>query len=127
MQTPLAYPPIYAPLGLRLNGTAKGPGFAARTLPDGSVMTEFSAGGPAYPAPFGAIYPTVYEGIPPWDMQTLANVATYGYDPLQEEVFDRAYESALVRASRGLSPFWTEADPQTGLNYTPHLQYRQTP
>lgn len=29
--------------GSRIDGTQKGPGFAAQRLPDGSVMTEFSA------------------------------------------------------------------------------------
>lgn len=127
MQTPLAYPPIYAPLGLRLDGTAKGPGFASVTLPeDGSVMTEFSAGAPEMPPnPFGMLYPSVYEGITPWDLATLQNVARYGSDPLEEDVYARAYESALVRASRGLSPFWTEGvDAPTGLNYTPYFQER---
>ena len=63
--------------GFRIDGTPKGPGFAAQRLPDGNVMTEFSLGRPDF------LYPAVYQGITPWDMQTLANVASQGYDPLQ--------------------------------------------
>lgn len=94
--------------GPRIDGTQKGPGFAAQTLPDGSVMTEFSLGRPDF------LYPAVYQGITPWDMQTLANVASRGYDPLQQEVFDRAYQSALVRVMQGLSPFWMPSDGTPG-------------
>lgn len=107
--------------GRRLDGTNKGPGFASIDLPDGSVMTEFSAGDMRYPNPFGALYPTVYEGITPWDLETLAEVATYGYSPLQEEVFARAYETAVIRSGQGKPPFWTEGEPtQSYINYTPY-------
>lgn len=107
--------------GRRLDGTNKGPGFASIDLPDGSVMTEFGAGDMRYPNPFGALYPTVYEGITPWDLETLAEVATYGWDPLQEEVFDRAYETAAIRSGQGKPPFWTEGEPtQSYINYTPY-------
>lgn len=34
--------------GFRIDGTPKGPGFAAQRLPDGSVMTEFSLGRPDF-------------------------------------------------------------------------------
>lgn len=108
-------------LGQRLDGTNKGPGFASAELPDGSVMTEFGAGDMRYPNPFGALYPTVYEGITPWDLQTLAHVATYGWDPLQEDVFDRAYEAAVVRAGEGKLPFWTAGEPtQSQISYMPY-------
>lgn len=99
--------------GQRIDGTYKGPGFAAMELPNGDVMTEWSLGPPQ------ELYPAVYQGIPPWDMQTLANVAMYGYDPLEQEVYDRAYESYLIRAMQGLPAFWTPQDGQPGLNYVP--------
>ena len=94
--------------GFRIDGTPKGPGFAAQRLPDGNVMTEFSLGRPDF------LYPAVYQGITPWDMQILANVASQGYDPLQWEVYDRAYQSALVRVMQGLSPFWMSSDGTPG-------------
>lgn len=94
--------------GFRIDGTPKGPGFAAQRLPDGNVMTEFSLGRPDF------LYPAVYQDITPWDMQTLANVASQGYDPLQWEVYDRAYQSALVRVMQGLSPFWMPSDGTPG-------------
>ena len=104
--------------GQRPDGTNKGPGFAAQILPDGSVMTEYSLG------PVGALYPAVYQDITPWDMQTLSNVYQYGYDPLQWEVFDRAYQSSLLRAMQGQPAFWTSADGtpgtvQIGAGYMP--------
>lgn len=98
----------------RLDYTVKGPGFDAQYLPDGSVMTEFSAGDPRYGVP---LYPTVYQGITPWDMLTLSNVANYGYDPLQEEVFQRAGEVASQRIANGQSPFWTPADGSSGIQW----------
>ena len=86
--------------GQRPDGTNKGPGFAAQILPDGAVMTEYSLG------PAGALYPAVYQGITPWDMETLSNVYQYGYD--------RAYQSSLLRAMQGQPPFWTPADGMPG-------------
>lgn len=112
MDNPFAYGFEFDP---RPDGTAKGPGFATQTLPDNSVMTEYSAGG-ANGIP---LYPLMYQGINPWEMQTLANDAQYGYDPLFEDVAQAAYLQAIVRAGQGLSPFWTMNDPITGLNYTP--------
>lgn len=103
-------------LGQRIDGTYKGPGFAAMLLPDRSVMTEYSAGG----GNAGMFYPLVYQGITPWDMQTLANDAQYGYDPLMPQVAQSAYLQAIVRAGQGLPPFWQTQDGYTGLNYTPH-------
>lgn len=94
--------------GFRIDGTPKGPGFAAQRLPDGNVMTEFSLGSPDF------LYPGVYQDITPWDMQTLANVAFRGYDPLQQEVYDRAYQSTLVRVMQGFSPFWMPSDGMPG-------------
>lgn len=73
--------------GQRPDGTNKGPGFAAQILHDGAVMTEYSLG------PAGALYPAVYQGITPWDMETLSNVYQYGYDPLHGR-------SSTVRTSR---------------------------
>lgn len=99
--------------GPRIDGTMKGPGFDAAILPNGDVMTEYSLGDERF------LYPSIYQGITPWDMQTLQNVAMYGYDPLQYEVFNRARNVALQRASQGLSTFWTPADGQPGLPYTP--------
>lgn len=94
------------PPWMRLDGTLKGPGFDAQWV-DGSIMTELSGGSPAYHIP---IYPGVYQGILPWEMQTLANVVRYGYDPLQDEVYQRAAQAASERIASGLSPFWTPAD-----------------
>lgn len=54
------------------------------------------------------------QGITPWDMQTLANVASRGYNPLQQEVYDRAHQSALVRVMQGFSPFWMSSDGTPG-------------
>lgn len=99
---------------MRLDGTPKGPGFATGTLPDGSVVTELSLGHPD----MGAFYPMVYQDITPWDLQTVMNVAQYGYDPLEQEVASRAYEAYLVRAMMGLPAFWTPADGQSGLQQT---------
>ena len=103
----------------RLDYSLKGPGFAAQQLPDGSTMTELSIGQPAYRIPLA---PSIYQGITPWDMLTLSNVAMYGYDPLQEEVYQRANYAASERIARGLSPFWTPADGESGLNYTPRIR-----
>lgn len=111
MDTPFAYGFEF---DQRLDGTPKGPGFATQTLPDGSVMTEYSAGGNG-----DMLYPLVYQGIMPWEMQTLANDAQYGYDPLFDDVAQAAYLQAIVRAGQGLSPFWQMGEPMTGLNYTP--------
>lgn len=89
-------------------------------------MTEYSAedasgGNSSY------LYPTVYEGITPWDLQTLVNHETYGYDPLFVEVVNRARESALLRAMQGKPPFWTPGEPETGTpyqgRYRPRLFY----
>lgn len=96
-------------------GDYKGPGFAATVLPDNSVMTEYAAGG----GDAGMTYPLVYQGITPWDMQTLVNHAQYGYDPLFEQVANGAYLQAIVRAGQGLPPFWQPQDGSPGLNYTP--------
>jgi hypothetical protein len=82
-------------------------------LPDGDIVTELSLG------TLDNLFPAVYENIPPWDLATLMNVAEYGYDPLQYEVFDRAYEQSLVRQMLGLSPFWMPHEPLTGLAYRP--------
>lgn len=98
----------------RLDYTLKGPGFDAQYLSDGSVMTEFSNGDPRYGVP---LHPTVYPGILPWEMQTLANVVRYGYDPLQESVFQRAAEAASERIANGLSPFWTPQDGASGIQW----------
>lgn len=103
----------------RLDYSLKGPGFAAQTFPDGSAMTEFSLGDPAAGFP---LIPAVYKGITPWDMLTLANVSNYGYDPLQHEVYARAASAASERIASGLSPFWTPADGESGLNYTPRIR-----
>lgn len=103
-------------LGQRLDGTPKGPGFAVGFLPDHSVMTEYSAGG----GNAGLLYPLVYQGITPWDMQTLVNDAQYGYDPLFNHVAQGAYLQAIVRMGQGLPPFWQPQDGYTGLNFTPH-------
>lgn len=95
--------------GDRIDGTLKGPGFAAQTLPGGSVMTEFSLGTPEF------LYPAVYKGITPEDMSVLYTVATKGSHPDEFTVYDRAYDAALLRAMRGLSPFWTPADGVSGM------------
>lgn len=70
-------------------------------LPDQSVMTEYSAGG----GNAGMFYPLVYQGITPWDMQTLANDAQYGYDPLMPEVAQSAYLQAIVRAEEARAAY----------------------
>lgn len=98
----------------RLDYTLKGPGFAAQYLPDGSVMTELSIGDPRYGVP---LIPAVYQGIFPWEMETLANVVRYGYDPLQDSVFQRAAEAASERIANGLSPFWTPTDGGSGIQW----------
>lgn len=102
------------PWWMRLDGTIKGPGFDAYTFSDGSVMTELSLGDPRYGVP---LYPAVYQGVLPWEMESLANVVKYGYDPLQNTVFQRAGEAASERIARGLSPFWTPRDGASGLQY----------
>lgn len=102
------------PYWMRIDGTPKGPGFDAYTFPDGSVMTELSLGDPQYNVP---LYPSVYQGILPWEMETLANVVRYGYDPLQDSVFQRASEAASERVASGLSPFWTPHDGESGIQW----------
>lgn len=102
--------PVDYGFGQRPDGSFKGPGFAAQTLPGGDIMTEWSLGPPQ------ELYPAVYPGITPWDMQTLANVAIYGYDPQANEVYDRAYEASLLRAMQGLPAFYTPQDGQPGTN-----------
>lgn len=95
----------------RFDGTLKGPGFAAFTNPyTGAVSTELANGGMAGIP----LYPTIYQDITPWDLQTLMNREMYGYDPLQEEVWKRAGEVASQRIASGLSPFWTPADGASG-------------
>ena len=108
--------------GDRIDGTPKGPGFAAQTLPGGSVMTELSLGTPEF------LYPAVYKGITPEDMSVLYAVAANGSHPDEFAVHGRAYDAALLRAMRGLSPFWTPADGVSGMEMLemfspPPLQY----
>ena len=108
--------------GYRIDGTPKGPGFAAQTLPGGSVMTELSLGTPEF------LYPAVYKGITPEDMSVLYAVAANGSHPDEFAVYGRAYDAALLRAMRGLSPFWTPADGVSGMEMLemfspPPLQY----
>lgn len=108
--------------GNRIDGTPKGPGFAAQTLPGGSVMTELSLGTPEF------LYPAVYKGITPEDMSVLYAVAANGSHPDEFAVYGRAYNAALLRAMRGLSPFWTPADGVSGMEMLemfspPPLQY----
>lgn len=108
--------------GDRIDGTPKGPGFAAQTLPGGSVMTELSLGTPEF------LYPAVYKGITPEDMSVLYAVAANGSHPDEFAVYGRAYDAALLRAMRGLSPFWTPADGVSGMEMLemfspPPLQY----
>lgn len=97
--------------GYRIDGTPKGPGFAAQRLPDGSVMTELSLGTPAF------LYPAVYKGITPEDMSVLYSVAVNGSHPDEFAVYGRAYDAALLRAMQGLSPFWTPADGLSGMEF----------
>ena len=100
--------------GLRPDNTEKGNGFAWSRLPNNEVVTELSAG------PDNKLYPLVYEGITPWDMQTVRNVAMYGYDPLIDEVNKRAYTQSLIREMRGLAPFATLLEQlNSGVPYTP--------
>lgn len=101
--------------GLRIDGTPKGPGFSSLMLPNGSVMTEYSLGG----SNGVHLYPAMYYDITPWDQQTLYNDAVYGYDPLANEVFDRAYQASLIRMMQGKSPFYQSGDGQPGVPYTP--------
>lgn len=100
--------------GERTDGSLKGPGFAYIEFPDG-FASEYSAGPGAdiYPG----LYPTIYEGITPWDLETIRRDMTYGYDPLMQEVRERAQEQALVRAMQGKPPFWTPEDAYTGIPY----------
>lgn len=109
--------------GERRDGTQKGPGFASGRTPDGSVVTEWAGEMPVR----GGImaYPTVYHDITPWDFTTIMNAVAptdFGMtrrsdnravsaDPLLPEVFDRAYEAALVRLMMGLSPFLMDGEP----------------
>lgn len=89
--------------GPRLDGTNKGPGFARIDLPDGSIMTEFSLGPP------DQLYPAVYQGISHPELLTLKNVFMYGWDPMQYQVYDNAYNAYLSRVSQGLPAFYSPA------------------
>lgn len=96
----------------RLDGTIKGPGFDAYYSSQTGLMTEFSLGDPKVGIP---MYPSIYQGILPWEMETLANVVRYGYDPLQYQVYDRAFEAASERQASGLPLFWTPQDGEPGM------------
>lgn len=87
--------------GPRLDGTNKGPGFARIDLPDDMIMTEFSLGPP------DQLYPAVYQGISYPELLTLRNVFTYGWDPMQYQVYDNAYNAYLSRVSQGLPAFYS--------------------
>lgn len=116
--------------GQRLDGTPKGPGFASVFLPGGDIMSEWSAGTPDF------VYPTIYEGITPWELDALRINAMYavrpGYqrppaDAYTEGIFDRAYQQAMIRVAQGRSPFWEsyEKDGPPGAPWCPfHYEYR---
>lgn len=87
--------------GPRLDGTNKGPGFARIDLPEDSIMTEFSLGPP------DQLYPAVYQGISYPELLTLRNVFMYGWDPMQYQVYDNAYNAYLSRVSQGLPAFYS--------------------
>lgn len=89
--------------GPRLDGTMKGPGFNRFNLPDGSIMTEFSLGPP------DQLYPAVYQGISYPELLTLQNVFMYGWDPMQYQVYNNAYNAYLSRVSQGMPAFYSPA------------------
>ena len=90
--------------GLRIDGTFKGPGFAQGIAPDGSVVTEWSAGPP------DALYPLMYEGIAsnPAHYQAVVNDAGGVAVPpaLMQEVYGSALDAAVRRAAQGKPAFW---------------------
>lgn len=90
--------------GLRIDGTFKGPGFAQGIAPDGSVVTEYSAG------PVDALYPLMYDGIAANPVQYRAVVDAAGgvpVDPaLMREVNNSALDAAVRRAMQGKPAFW---------------------
>lgn len=105
--------------GQRLDGTNKGPGFAAIHWPDGSISTEISMG------PNGE-YPLIYNGITPWDLQTINDAMQFTPrsgmwpilpDPRMEVVYDNAYEAYLNRLAQGTTPYWQSNDGYPGMNY----------
>lgn len=105
-----------------MTGDYKGPGFASMLVPENygigfSPVTEYSAGG----GNTGLHYPLVYQGIMPWEMQTIANDIAYpGSDPAIADVAHGAYLQAIVRIGQGLPAFWQPQDGYTGLNFTPY-------
>lgn len=102
--------------GLRKDNTFKGPGFAADITDDGSYITEMSAG------PKDALYPSVYQGILPWEILMLRDAPYTPYQNWSPEL--RAIDAwALYQGSLrkmvGQSPFWQPADGASGVNFEP--------
>lgn len=110
----------------RLDKTLKGPGFDAYYAPDTGWMTEYSQGDPRS----GAFYPLFYQGITPWEMESLADAVRYGMNvsvsperaipAFPDEVYpiyDNAFSRASERVANGLSPFWTPADGPSGVQW----------
>lgn len=89
--------------GPRPDGTMKGPGFASMTMPNGGVMTEFSAG------PEDGLYPLVYDGITLPEAMTLRREAMYGNaDPYSMwRINENAHAAAATRQAQGLPVFYS--------------------
>lgn len=120
---PVGYYPDYG-FGQRPDGTNKGPGFAG-DYSNGQMITELSLG------PANALYPAVYQGIMPWEMQTLVDASQFTprnnmpgiiMNPQVRQVFDNAYVGSLMRAMQGLPPFWQPQDGPPGINFMPYYR-----
>ena len=96
--------------GPRMDGTNKGLGFASFTLPGGSFGSELSNGTEDF------MYPLVYQGLSPYELASITDAAAGRPAPaVMRQIDERAFQSALSRASRGLSPFWQPGEPTDSL------------
>lgn len=103
-------------LGTRVDGTYKGPGFAAIDTPYTGLMTEYSLG------PTDTNYPMIFKGISPIELMAVEN-STYTPEAYWDNniwnVVDWATYLASLRKMQGLPMFWQPSDGAAGLNYIP--------
>lgn len=95
--------------GPRMDGTNKGMGFASFVLPDGTFGSERANGDADF------LYPVVYPGVSPYELAAIIDDASGNTRPVMRQIDERAFQSALSRASRGLSPFWQPGEPTDSL------------
>lgn len=103
-------------LGTRIDGSNKGPGFAAIDTPYTGLITEYSLG------PTDTNYPMIFQGINPIELMAVERSAytpeAYWDNGIWNTV-DLATYLASLRNMRGLPMFWQPSDGASGLNYIP--------